>query len=100
MGLGLCYVHPSRSVLSSLSAAVAIRAIAPIRPIGLIRPIAPTTPIPLSPYNEHRLAPIEGLGDAVLSFRTAVLLLLWNEVPASGEGVCIVLLDEDVALWV
>ena len=54
----------------------------------------------LSPYNEHRLAPIEGLGDAVLSFRTAVLLLLWNEVPASGEGVRIVLLDEDVALWV
>lgn len=69
---------------------VAIRPIRPITPISLISPIYKTT----SP------SPHPSRGARRGSCFLAILLLLWDEVPASGEGVRIVLLDEDVALWV
>ena len=64
-----------------------------------IRPIRPITPI--SPiYKTTSPSPHPSRGARRGSCFLAILLLLWDEVPASGEGVRIVLLDEDVALWV
>ena len=64
-----------------------------------IRPITPISPI--SPiYKTTSPSPHPSRGARRGSCFLAILLLLWDEVPASGEGVRIVLLDEDVALWV